>query len=622
MFSWNPFARRQQVQNNNQTDTLNRRNPNYTTFRSVNNDIEKIVASKSVIGKTIAQQQTFTNPIWQTLGLDSNMLVMPIASSKSERLAQYRSIAKFPECDWCLDEICDEFIHEDENGNFINLKLPDGKENINETRKDILQEQFKNYINLFKLRDEGYNIIKRFLIEGELAWENIIDENHPDLGIRGVKFLPAEYYETLIDTKTNRAVGIVFDTEKFVKDIHEILSNSYLGAAQIFNSISPSSTIFNINKNTCIPMLYSQITYINSGEISYDGLISYPLIEKSRQAYHQLALLQEAAVILRVTRAPERLLYNVGTGRMNNNMADEFVRNFANSLKAKKVAKPIGPNGEADVAAVYNPISMLESYVFAKSADCEGTTVETVGSTADYEQLADIEYFLRRFMKQFKVPFSRYKTPENAAPTPDQLNYEEYSFLRMIVRFQRQFALGFKRGFITHLKLRDIWDKYELTDSDINITFVKPSMYELLATQQLVEAKMNIYKASLGDDSDFSKSLMMKKYLGMSDADIKENYENLIKEKMINELKEYYGGQVAEKKGLDGWETPIQFKSDADAERKKDSAGNSNKEEDNKENDTDSGNEEANSEDNNADENSEPTEEEPKEAPAPTFGLS
>ena len=623
-FSWNPFSRNRQQAQAEDTSALERRNPNYSTFRSVNNDIERIVASKSIIGQSVSEQQPYTNAIWQTLGLDSSMLLMPIATNKQDRLAQYRSISRFTEAEWCLDEIADEFIHEDENGNFINLKLPDGKENINEIRKDILQEQFKTFMSLFRLRDEGYSIIKRFLVEGELAWENVIDPKQPELGIRGVKFLPAEYYETLIDTKTNRPVGIIFDTEKFAKDIHEILSNTFMGSAQIFNSVSPNMSTFAINKDTCIPMLYSQVTYINSGESSYDGLISYPLIAKARQAYHQLALLQEAAVILRVTRAPERLLYNVGTGRMNNNMADEFVRNFANSLKSKKVAKPLGPNGETDVAAVYNPISMLESYVFAKSADCEGTTVETVGSTADFEQLGDIEYFLRRFMKQFKVPFSRYKTPENAAPTPDQLNQEEYSFLRMIVRFQRQFALGFKRGFITHLKLRDIWDKYELTEADIDISFVKPSMYELLATQQLVEAKMNIYKASLGDDSDFSKMSMMKKYLGMSEAEIKENYENLIKEKMLNELKEYYGGQVAEKKGLAGWEAPIQFKADSEAEQKKDSAAAESDKNDSDASDSsedDEGSDDSESEESSEDEGADDSAEEPKEAPAPTFGL-
>jgi len=64
-------------------------------------------------------------------------------------------------------------------------------------------------------------------------------------------------------------------------------------------------------------LLYSQITYINSGDYSYDHLISYPIIEKAKQAYYKLALLEDAAVILRVTRAPERLLFNVSTGRLD-----------------------------------------------------------------------------------------------------------------------------------------------------------------------------------------------------------------------------------------------------------------------------------------------------------------
>ena len=61
--------------------------------------------------------------------------------------------------------------------------------------------------------------MKRFLTEGELAWENVINPKFPDMGIVGVKFLPAEYYETLIDTSTNKPIGIVFDVESFSEDI-------------------------------------------------------------------------------------------------------------------------------------------------------------------------------------------------------------------------------------------------------------------------------------------------------------------------------------------------------------------------------------------------------------------
>ena len=129
----------------------------------------------------------------------------------------------------------------------------------------------------------------------------------------------------------------------------------------------------------------------------------------------------------------------------------------------------------------YNPVTMMKSYVFGKSDDSNGTSVESVGSSASYDELGDIEYFLRQFLKYFKIPFSRYKTPENTMEKNDSISYEEYSFSRLIIRIQRRIAEGLKRGFITHLKLRGLWDKenYELKESDLKISMMKPVLYDL-----------------------------------------------------------------------------------------------------------------------------------------------
>ena len=536
-FSWNPFARRKAPEPiQEQTDV---RNPNYEIFNSVNNDIARVVASRSIVSQDIQKNEVFANPVWNTFFQDG-MLAMPITTNKAERIAQYRSMAKLSETQWCLDEIADDFINEDEHGDFIKLKLPDGKDNINETRKGILQNEFKKYMSLFRMRENGYTLIKRFLVEGELAWENVINSKHPENGIIGVKFLPAEYYETLLDQRTNETVGIIFDTKKFSTDIKQILSNNYLGSAQVFNAISPTTTAFTFDKKSCIPMLWSQLTYINSGEYSHDGLISYPIMEKAKQAYYQFSLLKDAAVILRVTRAPERLLFNISTGNMNQNYAEEYVRNFANGLKQRKIASPDGK----DIAGVYNPQSMLEHFIFSKSDSSNGTTIETVNSTAAYDQIEDIKFFLKLYIKQFKVPFSRFEQPENAKPADDQIATEEYSFLQQEVRFQRRFAKGFREGFITHLKLRDIWQKYELNEADIEVEFVRPSLYDLYNTQKIVETKMAVYKAALGDDNEFSRITAMKKYLGFTDAEVKENFMNLILEKQYDQLKDYWADQL------------------------------------------------------------------------------
>lgn len=182
------------------------------------------------------------------------------------------------------------------------------------------------------------------------------------------------------------------------------------------------------------------------------------------------------------------------------------------------------------------------------------------------------------------------------------------------VRLQRRFAIGFKRGFITHLKLRDIWDKYELNDADINVEFVKPSLYQEYTNQQIMETKMNTYKAII-DNEEFSKITAMKKILGYSDADIEENFKNLIKEKCLTELGEYWSGKINSEGPAGKWNVPpIPIKGISDNESSDDESSDDEEDTDNEEN-----SEASEPSDKGSGEMPEPEE---KEAPEPTFGLS
>lgn len=571
--AWNPFSRNGNARKpadgavNRQIDDIIgggsvRNNPNYRTFSRVNTDIATIINSRSMVTQAMQSQNARAANPSMAVSFGDDFLALPVATDKNQRISMYRSIASYPICKWCLEEIADDFIHDDDNREFIHLRLP---ERLNSTQRDIIQNEFKKYIGYFNLRDDGFNIVKRFLTEGELAWENIINPKYPEMGIIGVKFLPAEYYETLIDTESGRPVGIVFDTEQFANDRRQMFSSNFAGSAAIFNTMSQTGYNFQFSKDTCVPLLWNQVTYISSGDYSNDYLISYPLIENAKQQYHRLALLEDSAVILRVTHAPERLLFNISTGKMTQNFADEYVRRFAMDLKSKKVASPDG----RDVQGVYSPVTMLKSYVFGKSDGNDGTSVESVGSSATYDQMDDIEYFLRAMLKQFKVPWSRYKTPENTMEKNDNISYEEYAFSRMIIRFQRRFADGFKRGFITHLKLRDIWEKdgYDLLESDIDVEFVKPVLYDMYETQKLVDAKMTIYNA-FADKDEISKVLVQKKYLGWSDKDIEENFRNIIKEKQMTAVGDFFADQVSEDNPPVDFKSPVRLKKNVEAEEK------------------------------------------------------
>lgn len=146
-------------------------------------------------------------------------------------------MAMYTECDFCLTELADDMLHENESGEFVVLDIPIESKNLNDDKRKVLQTEFRRFIELFHFRDEAYTMVKRFLTDGELCYENIINATRPELGIIGVKYLPTEYYETILNNDTGRPIGILFDKEKLSKDLRTIVSTSCLGARAVFNSM-------------------------------------------------------------------------------------------------------------------------------------------------------------------------------------------------------------------------------------------------------------------------------------------------------------------------------------------------------------------------------------------------
>ena len=534
------------VETNAGTNEENVRN---TFNQTVKRDIENIIARGSVIDSYDKNSFRMMIPAFATLV--DGMQALPVPSNKPERLAQYRQIANFDECSFCIEEIADDFLHDNESGDFIRLTIDTtNKHKFNSTQEDVLQGEFQKFISLFDFRNNGFQFMKQFVIEGEVAWENIINPKLPELGIIGVRKLQNDFYDILVDD-TARKIGIVFNKRALGDHIREIISPGYYNSTPAFGSlVNNGYNIYNsYNKDDCVVMLWPQITYVSYSDTSADDLIVFPLIEKCKQPYYQLALLEDSAVILRVTRAPERLLFNIDTGGMPDRQAEEYVRRFGNDLKQKKVALPganDGSNGDipnTGLRNTYNPSTMLESWIFAKSEANGGTTVSTVGSSAAYDQIEDIKFFTKKLFKAFKVPWSRFETPTGEHKNDDSISYEEFGFSRQSIRLQRLFARGLTSSFKTHLRLRGIWDEYGLSDKDFSISFTPPVLYDIFHIQRLQEFRMAAY-SSCADREEMSKIMAMKKILHWTDAEIQENYENLNKEAILNATVQYYSGKV------------------------------------------------------------------------------
>ena len=489
-------------------------NSNSTEFeRVVDDHLSKLINQNSVTNDgtmdNIAQNSIYS------LSYGDYML-STINTNKIDRIKQYTQMSRYPEIDWCIDEIADDFYHRDDNNKYISLSIPPEVVELNDKKKSILTDEFARLVSLLKLDEMGFQIIKKFIIEGEIAYENIIDPTQPTKGIIGFKFLDNRVYNFLRDDKTGNIVGICID--KLILNQLNLQRYYSIGhqSATVFNAVynSPTYTYGAPIDENKIPLLWPQVTYFNSGIFNDDKTTVYPVIEKATAPYQQLTLLHDACVILRITRAPQKLVFNISTGGLPEKDAKRFVNQFMNNYKSKKSA-----TGDGSLRNTYNPETMLESFFFWKSEGHEGSSVSSIDSTAKYNEMDDIELFLRRVIKSFKIPFSRFKEAQEVVQRKDTITYEEYSFCRFIIRLHKQFASALKTTYITNLKLRGIWQQYNLSEDMFDITFTPPSLFELYQIQTINGVKMEIFKGAT-ESAKIPNSIALKKYLGFSDEQI------------------------------------------------------------------------------------------------------
>ncbi len=487
-------------------------NPKYSTFQDTGMRRVEALAKNSIF-----YNNDFNNQGAGQIAVDGNynsLVYANIEENKGGRLRDYRIMAAFAEISDALDEICDECINKDESGNIVTLKFKNGSDLDAEKTQEI-KDQFEKYIGYFNLDKKGFEYFRQLLIEGEVYFEHIIHNGFTQDGILGAVMLPPDLIDPIYD------------------NIQNMIIKGFVLRKPIFNENKPEK----IDKYDFIPMDENQISYVNSGIWNQDKTFRLPHIENARRAYRQLSLIEDAIVIYRLVRAPERLVFNVDVGNMAPPKAEAYLRKLIQEYWSKKTFD-VNQSGQVQK---FNPQSMLDSFWFAKRAGSDGTSVTQLQGGANLGELADLVYFVNKLYKALKVPTNRLNSESSYNDGLDMLR-EELKFAKFIIRLQQQFATGLKNGFMTHLKLTGLFEKYELNANDLYLEFNVPTNFYELRENQKLELKAQNYNTLAG--SEFvSSTYAQKRYLGWNDIEIKANREFLRKDAELQwEIQQIGGG--------------------------------------------------------------------------------
>ena len=482
-------------------DQINKLNPKYEEFFNKGTKRDEALARQS-----ISSSLTFTDDLYANVVQNKdyhNFMYANLQPDKGRRLMDYRVMAAFAEVADALDEICDEFINKDDNGDIIKLGFKTRA--LSEEQKEKLRKEFQKYIGFFDLENKGWSYLRQMLVDAELYWEHIIHKKYPEEGILGVVAVSSDIIDPIFENVQNQIV------------------RGYLLRKNIYDSKNPGK----VAKIELVPMDVNQVIYINSDIWNESKTVRLPFIENARRAYRQLSLIEDSIVIYRLVRAPERLVFNVDVGNMAPPKAEAYLRKLMQNYWSKRTY-------DADQGASvqkFNPQSMLDSFWFAKRAGSEGTSVTQLPGGQNLGELTDLMYFVQKLYKSLKVPVTRLNVEDVFKDGADILR-EELKFARFIIRQQRVFAGGLKNGFVTHLKLKKIWEELKLKETDIDLTFNVPTNFYELRESQKFQLKAENFNAITQSDL-VSKTYAQKKYLGWSDTDMMANREFLRKDREL-----------------------------------------------------------------------------------------
>jgi Bacteriophage T4-like portal protein (Gp20) len=440
-----------------------------------------------------------------------------IDTDKAKRVADYRIMASYAEISHALDEICDEFLVKDDRGHYATLYTNEKMDNV---QKKELQKEFQHVIELFNLDNRGWEYFRTLLIDAEVFFENVINEDNKEAGIISLVQIPTEHINPIFDNVQNMIIKGYILRKPVPKDENT-------GGFNV-NNKGPSGGPKKDGMEL-IPLERHQVTYFHSHTWNESKTIRLPYLEVARRAYKQLSLIEDSIVVYRLVRAPERLAFYVDVGNMPAAKAEAYLKRLMQNYWSKRTYD----SSQGGNVNVYDPQSMLDSYWFARRNGQDGTKVETLKGGDNLGKLEDLNYFVTKLYKALRVPSSRLM-PDTKFADGAEIFREELKFAKLIIRMQRHFASTIKETFVTHLKLKGLWKDYKLRDNDIAVMFNPPSQFSAMRDQQLTELKFKNFGAATQAQNTISISYALKKYMNWNDDEILANREWLKKDAAFN----------------------------------------------------------------------------------------
>ncbi|CAB4162858.1 portal vertex protein [uncultured Caudovirales phage] len=474
--------------------------------------------------------------------------------NEAELVTKYREMSLHPECDAAVDEIVNESISIDEK-NIVTINLDDIK--INENIKKIIREEFDNCLKLLQFNTHAYDIYRRWYIDGRLYYHVVIDEKNPKDGIKEVRYVDPRKIRKIREVAKKRiqvASSTPGDTV-VSKTVNEYFIFNDKGFSYGNKTVGPSTTGLKIAKDS--------VLHVVSGLTDNQGTMVLSYLHKAIKALNQLRTLEDALVIYRLARAPERRVWYIDVGNLPKMKAEQYLRD----IMVKHKNRLIYDAQSGEIRDDRKFMTMLEDYWLPRREGGRGTEVTTLPGGQTLGQMDDVLYFQKKFLQTLNVPISRLNSDALfSIGRATEITRDELKFSRFVVRLRNRFSHLFVKMLEKQLVLKGITtpEDWAAISSDVRFDFAKDNYFTELKNNEIAQGRVQI-ASSFQDFAGkyYSHNWIRKNILQQSDEQIMTNDSEIMAEsqtgdaRWINPVIEQ-NMQIAQQQQQSGAEQPEQ----------------------------------------------------------------
>jgi len=421
--------------------------------------------------------------------------------NENDLIRRYRESAQYADCDAAIEDIVNEAIVADSNSKPLTIILDDLK--VSESIKTKIRDEFDEVCRLFKVESKAHDLFRQWYIDGRMFYHIILDEKNVKNGIQELRFVDPRKIRRIKNVKKEKNASGV--------EVSKVVEEYYL-----YNDKG-------ITEQTTqgVKLSLDSIILCTSGMIDSNTGMILGHLHKAIKPVNQLKMMEDALVIYRISRAPERRIFYIDVGNLPKVRAEQYVNEIMNKFRNKVVYDA----ATGEVRDNRQHLSLMEDFWMPRREGGKGTEITTLQGGQNLGNIEDVQYFQNKLYQALNVPLSRLQPNQSfSLGRSTEITREEIKFNKFVERLRNRFSRLFIDALRVQLIAKGIIraDEWDVLSAQMRLDFQRDNHFTEMKNSEIMQQRMALLQqvdAYVG--KYYSVAWVRKNILQQTEDDVK-----------------------------------------------------------------------------------------------------